>query len=85
MRRGLTEAFPTAAHAVRHPLASVADAARLAGSVGRFVQPVFGTLSPVMTERSLDRHLDMVAVELDDLKRAAEPWEERSTMPSWPR
>jgi hypothetical protein len=34
------------------------------------VAPVSGTLSPIMTRRSLDRHLDLVEVDLADLKRA---------------
>ena len=71
VRRGLTAMVPSAVHLVRHPVASVVNATRMAEAVSRFVQPVFGTLSPLMTERSLDRHLDMVAVDLDDLKRAA--------------
>jgi diacylglycerol O-acyltransferase / wax synthase len=71
VRRGLTAMVPSAVRVVRHPLASVIGATRMAEAVSRFVQPVFGTLSPLMTERSLDRHLDMVAVQLDDLKRAA--------------
>jgi diacylglycerol O-acyltransferase len=52
-------------------LRSTSDALATAASVGRFVRPVSDTLSPVMTGRSLDRHLDMIGVDLHDLKRAA--------------
>ncbi len=62
---------PTAARATRRPLATVGDAVRTACSVGRTVAPVRTTLSPVMTERGLTRHLELLEVELDDLKRAA--------------
>lgn len=69
--RGLSRALPGAVRATRHPLRSACATLDTVRSVGRFVQPVNETRSPVMTARSLDRHLDMVAVQLDDLKRAA--------------
>ena len=40
-------------------------------SVARTVAPVITTMSPVMTGRSLNRHLDVIAIPLDDLKRSA--------------
>jgi len=70
-RHELSGALPTAFKVARHPLRSTSDALATVRSVGVFVQPVSDTLSPVMTARSLDRHLDMLAVELSDLKQAA--------------
>ena len=55
----------------RHPIASVSEIVETARSIGRTVAPVRGTLSPIMKERSLGRHLDMLEVRLDDLTRAA--------------
>lgn len=71
VRHGLSGALPTAVHVAREPLHSTSEAAATVRSVGRFVQPVSATLSPVMTGRSLDRHLDMLALDFGDLKRAA--------------
>jgi len=71
IRHGLSDTLPTAARIARDPLRSTSDALATALSIGRFVRPVSDTLSPVMTGRSLDRHLDMIAVDLDDLKHAA--------------
>ena len=72
IRHGLSGALPAAVHVARDPLRSTSDALATALSVGRFVQPVSDTLSPVMTGRSLDRHLDMIAVDFHDLKQAAD-------------
>jgi len=63
--------IPSALHAARHPLGSVGAAAETARSIARTVAPVRHTLSPIMTDRGLGRHLDLVEVGLDDLKRAA--------------
>ena len=63
--------MPAAIRAARHPLHSAADAVATAKSVGRTVAPVSDTMSQLMTDRSLGRNLDMVTVNLDDLKRAA--------------
>ena len=71
IRRGLVTTVPLATRIARHPSGSASDALATVRSIGRFVAPVPDTLSPIMTERSLDRHLDMIAVDLDDLKRAA--------------
>ena len=71
MSHGLSRVLPTSVRAARHPLGSACTALGTVRSIGRFVQPVSDTRSPVMTTRSLDRRLDMVTVELGDLKRAA--------------
>ena len=70
-RRGLAAAVPAAASVARDPWHSLTGALGTVRSLGRFVEPVADTLSPLMTDRSLDRHLDMLAVDLADLKQAA--------------
>jgi diacylglycerol O-acyltransferase / wax synthase len=67
---GITGVVPVARSVARHPLRSVFDALATASSLGRFVAPVSDTLSPIMTARGLDRHLDRFDVDLADLKRA---------------
>ena len=71
VRYGLSSALPTTMHIARNPLRSMSDTLATVRSVARFVEPVPHTLSPIMTGRGLDRHLDMIAVDLHDLKRAA--------------
>ena len=70
IRTGVGDVVPVARAVVRHPLRSVLDVLATASSLGRFVAPVADTLSPIMTGRSLDRHLDLFEVDLGDLKRA---------------
>ncbi len=62
---------PSAARAARHPLASANAILETVKSIGRTVAPVRSTLSPVMTDRGLTRHLEILEVSLADLKRAA--------------
>jgi hypothetical protein len=69
-RHEVVAAVPAAMRAVRHPLRTATTFVSTAQSIARFVAPVSDTLSPVMKGRSLGRELDMVAVRLDDLKRA---------------
>jgi len=68
---GAEMAAPSVARAARHPLKTVSGIVESARSIGRTVAPVRTTLSPIMRERGLDRRLDMLEVNLDDLKRAA--------------
>ena len=68
---GLRAAVPSALGAVRHPVRRLGSAVETTRSVARTVAPVTRTLSPLMTERGLGRHLDLVEVQLRDLKRAA--------------
>jgi WS/DGAT/MGAT family acyltransferase len=70
-RHGAAGVVPAAVQATRHPLRTTSDVVATIKSVGRFVQPVSETLSPVMTGRGLDRHLATMSVDLEDLKRAA--------------
>ncbi len=62
---------PMAARAARHPSGSLTGLFNTARSIARTVAPVRTTLSPVMTERGLDRRLDILEVSLGDLKKAA--------------
>jgi len=69
-RDGVTHVIPAARATARHPVRSAIDAMATARSLGRFVRPVSQTLSPIMTKRSLGRHLDMLEVDLVGLKAA---------------
>ncbi len=68
---GLNGMFPSAWDAARHPFERIGEVVETARSVVRTVAPVRDTKSPVMRERGLGRHLEMLEVRLDDLKRAA--------------
>ena len=67
-RDGVARLVPLASDVVRHPVRSTLDALATTSSLGRFVMPVSETLSPIMTGRSLDRHLDLIEVDLAELK-----------------
>jgi diacylglycerol O-acyltransferase len=64
-------AIPTAWRVARHPVAWVGKTIDTAHSISRTLAPVSETLSPIMKERSVARHLDMLEVQLKDLKCAA--------------
>lgn len=70
--RSLAVGLPrTAVRFVRRPVAQSRDAAATAASVYRMVRPINRTGSPLMTQRSLTRHLSVHEVPLADLKQAA--------------
>jgi WS/DGAT/MGAT family acyltransferase len=71
MRDALAGVIPTVRHFTRDPLHATTDAVATVRSIAQFVAPVNKTLSPMMTDRSLDRRLAMLAVDLHDLKAAA--------------
>jgi diacylglycerol O-acyltransferase / wax synthase len=71
MRQGAELAAPSIVHMARHPLASAGQLVDTSLSVARTVAPVRATLSPIMTERGLDRRLEFLQVSLGDLRRAA--------------
>ena len=71
VRDGAAHVGPAVRAVTHHPLRSTLDAVATASSLVRFVQPMSDTLSPIMTQRSLDRHLDLFAVDLAELKRSA--------------
>ncbi len=68
---GAERAAPLAARTARHPWGSLTGFVNTARSIARTVAPVRATMSPVMTERGLDRRLEMLEVSLDALKEAA--------------
>lgn len=68
---GAHAALPSTLGAARHPRATTGTLLETTRSIGRTVAPAHETLSPVMTKRGLLRHLDVIEVGLDDLKRAA--------------
>ena len=53
------------AHALRHPRETVTETVATGQSIARFVEPVSDTLSPVMTERHLAWHYDVLEFPLD--------------------
>jgi diacylglycerol O-acyltransferase len=59
------------AHALRHPRETVTEALATGQSIARFVEPVSDTLSPVMTERHLAWHYDVLEFPLADILHAA--------------
>lgn len=70
-REMLTSAPSDAASALRHPRETVTETVATVQSVARFLQPVSDTLSPVMTERHLAWHYDVLQFPLVDILDAA--------------
>ena len=70
-REVLTSAPGDAVNALRHPRKTVTETAATVQSVARFLQPASDTLSPVMTERRLAWHYDVLELPLADLLSAA--------------
>ncbi|MGD0880351.1 MAG: wax ester/triacylglycerol synthase domain-containing protein [Acidimicrobiales bacterium] len=70
VRAAASLVVPSARMVSRHPVRATFDVVSTASSLARFVRPMSDTLSPIMTRRSLDRHLDMLEVDLADLQRA---------------
>jgi diacylglycerol O-acyltransferase / wax synthase len=61
----------SALRAARHPLRATGATLATVRSIGRTVAPVQETRSPIMVGRGLGRRLDVIEVQLADLKRAA--------------
>jgi diacylglycerol O-acyltransferase / wax synthase len=70
-KRHLGTAVGDIAHAVTHPRTTVTDAVATGEAIAHFVEPVPDTLSPVMTERHLAWHYDVLEFPLDEMLRAA--------------
>jgi WS/DGAT/MGAT family acyltransferase len=70
-RRGILGAVPAGLHVLRDPLGSIRAVVDTVASIGATVAPVREPLSPVMRGRGLGRQLELVTVDLADLKRAA--------------
>lgn len=56
---------------VGDPVGLVTRSMRMAGSAFNLVRPVSAPLSPLMVDRSLSVHFDVLSLEIDPLKRAA--------------
>jgi WS/DGAT/MGAT family acyltransferase len=70
-KRRLASAVGDVTQAVRHPGETVADVLATGQSIARFVAPVSDTLSPIMTERHLAWHYDVLELPVDAMLRAA--------------
>src|SRR5581483_5749111 len=70
-KRHLASAAGDVAHAVAHPRETIAETMSTGEAIAHFVEPVSDTLSPVMTDRHLAWHYDVLDCPLDDLLHAA--------------
>jgi diacylglycerol O-acyltransferase / wax synthase len=70
-RRGTEAAIPALIRSALDPFGLARDTAAMARSVYRTAAPSSGALSPVMRDRSMTRHLAMLRLSLDALKKAA--------------
>jgi diacylglycerol O-acyltransferase / wax synthase len=70
-RRHAPTVLGDARHALRHPTETLESALDTVRSIARTVRPLTDTRSPLMTERKLSWHYDVLELPLDDLKRAA--------------
>jgi WS/DGAT/MGAT family acyltransferase len=70
-RSRVATAIGDVTNAVRHPRSTVAEAIETGTSIARVLRPVSDTLSPVMTERHLTWHYDVLEVPLAGMLDAA--------------
>jgi len=70
-KRRLTSAVGDVAHALRHPRETVTETVATGQSIARVAAPVSDTLSPVMIERHLAWHYDVLEFPLDEILDAA--------------
>ncbi|MFN8036351.1 MAG: wax ester/triacylglycerol synthase family O-acyltransferase [Acidimicrobiia bacterium] len=70
-KSGLRSVAGGVAHALRHPRSTVSEAVETGQAIARVVRPVNETLSPLMTERHLTWHYDILEFPVDALRRAA--------------
>jgi diacylglycerol O-acyltransferase len=70
-KRHLASAVGDVTHALRHPRETVTETVATSQSIARFVEPVSDTLSPVMTERHLAWHYDVLEFPLAEILDAA--------------
>ena len=68
---GTAAAIPALIRYTRDPVGQACGAVAMARSVYRTAAPNTTTLSPLMRERAMTRHLAMIEVSLDALKKAA--------------
>jgi len=70
-RRRVASAVGDVTYALRHPRAVVTEAVATGQAIARVLRPVSDTLSPVMTERHLAWHFDVLEFPLADILSAA--------------
>jgi len=70
-RRGVTSALGNLTHAALHPRSTLAETLETSTSIARVLRPVSNTLSPVMTERHLSWHYDVLEFPLETILDAA--------------
>jgi diacylglycerol O-acyltransferase / wax synthase len=70
-RRGAEAAIPTLIRSVRDPFGLARDVAAMASSVYRTAAVSSEAMSPLMRDRSMTRHLAMMEIPLDALRKAA--------------
>ena len=70
-RRGAQTAIPALIQAACNPFGLARETAAMARSVYRTAAPSSGAMSPLMRDRSMARHLAMMGISLDTLKKAA--------------
>jgi diacylglycerol O-acyltransferase len=70
-KRHVTSAVGDVTHALRHPRETITGVVATGEAIAHSVEPVSDTLSPVMTERRLAWHYDVLEFPLDDMLRAA--------------
>jgi diacylglycerol O-acyltransferase / wax synthase len=70
-RRHAASVVEQAEQALRHPIDATDRVIETLRSVAKTVRPVTDTKSPIMVERHLGRHYDVLEFALDDLQRAA--------------
>ena len=58
-----------------HPVRSLGQLVAISSSVGRLMAPARKPLSPIMTGRSLHRHVEIIDLDFTALKRAAKTWD----------
>lgn len=70
-RRGAGAAIPALMRSVLDPVGEIRGATAMAGSIYRTAGPILDTMSPVMRERAMNRHLAVMEISLEKLKGAA--------------
>jgi diacylglycerol O-acyltransferase / wax synthase len=63
-----------AVDALTHPFRTLGQVAAVGTSVARLMAPAGKPISPIMTGRSFRRHVEIIDLDLGDLKRAATAW-----------
>ena len=70
-KRHLTSAVSDVAHVLRHPRQTVTETVATGEAIAHFVEPISQTLSPIMTERHVTWHYDVLEFPLAEMLSAA--------------